>query len=330
MAKPKIIPGIDCDTDATEGIRKVLRSRLREMCALRKTSLDWNDPEGVHDMRVASRRLRSALSDFMPYIRSRSLTSSLNEIRDIADVLGQVRDQDVAIMALEILATKTPSKVTSTLDQIVEEHKEIRNEAREQLKRALNKDQIQQFESDFATAIDEATSRPQRTRRGSRTPDSTRTLSYSTIGRSIIVGRLKDLEKLSDSLYQPLEVEPLHKMRIAAKRLRYSLELFEQCWGTMSMFAQRTAALQLALGELHDCDVWINSFGRRLQNQNSQKQNEASIWLLNHFMEVRAISFAGAFGCWRDWEKDAFSAQLRECLKTIKTNRATDPVKAAP
>src|SRR6266536_2221294 len=101
MAKAKQIATIDFDGAADLGMRLALTSRLEEMSALKERVLDWSGPEGVHDMRVASRRLRSALRDFLPYLRKRRLASSINRIREIADALGQIRDQDVAIIALE-------------------------------------------------------------------------------------------------------------------------------------------------------------------------------------------------------------------------------------
>ncbi|HEV2883342.1 MAG TPA: CHAD domain-containing protein, partial [Pyrinomonadaceae bacterium] len=69
MAKAQQIVGIECDQAATEMVPLVLAPRLEEMCLLRKAALDFKDPEGVHDMRVASRRLRSALRDFAPHLR---------------------------------------------------------------------------------------------------------------------------------------------------------------------------------------------------------------------------------------------------------------------
>src|SRR5258708_255901 len=120
MAKSKVISGIDYEAAVAAGIRPVLSSRLDEMCALRERALDWSDPEGVHDMRVASRRLRGALNDFAPFLRKRSLTSSLKQIKEIADSLGAVRDQDVAIEALEKLATKVPVEVSKPVSHLIE------------------------------------------------------------------------------------------------------------------------------------------------------------------------------------------------------------------
>src|SRR6267142_4130494 len=101
MAKPRRIKGIDCNAAATIGVRLVLIKRFEEMSKFRSAALNWEDSEGVHSMRVASRRLRSALRDFMLYLRRRGLTSQLDHIKRIASTLGAVRDQDVAISALE-------------------------------------------------------------------------------------------------------------------------------------------------------------------------------------------------------------------------------------
>jgi len=50
-------------------------------------------------MRVLSRRLRSAINDFKPYFRKGSLPRP--KLSDVADALGAVRDEDVALMALQ-------------------------------------------------------------------------------------------------------------------------------------------------------------------------------------------------------------------------------------
>src|SRR5437870_7378273 len=118
MAKAKQIPAVDCAAPAPDGIRLVLNLRLAEMCALRDRALDWKDPEGVHDMRVASRRLRGALRDFLPYLQKRPLFTCLREIRSVARSLGRVRDYDVAIMALEKIAAKAPPEIATGIFRI--------------------------------------------------------------------------------------------------------------------------------------------------------------------------------------------------------------------
>jgi CHAD domain-containing protein len=313
MAKAKVITGIDCDTAAAEGIAPVLISRLGEMCELRASAVDWSDPKGVHDMRVASRRLRSALSDFMPYLRKRGLASTLKEIKTIADALGEVRDQDVAIAALEKLSTHIPATVAEALKVIVDERKGTRDKARKELSHVLRKGRVKQLESDFASAISAATMEPRIAKPAARTR-----MTYRRVNRSIILARLGEVEKLSDGLYRPLDVDALHELRIAAKRLRYALELFQPCWGeTISTIAKTVAALQTALGELHDCDVWIESFGDRLRGakKNGEGPSEASMWLLSYFLKLRTKHLRDALSLWCEWEAHDTSRSLIASLE---------------
>jgi CHAD domain-containing protein len=97
------------------------------MCEQREKALDWGDPEGVHDMRVSSRRLRGALRDFMPYLRKRKLGSVLEHVKELADALGAVRDQDVAIAGLQKLGAGAPIGPAAIVDQLVVSREIVEN-----------------------------------------------------------------------------------------------------------------------------------------------------------------------------------------------------------
>src|SRR4030095_5912302 len=256
MAHDHRIKGIDCGGAAVVGIHKALNDRFEEMCGLRRDAIKWKDPEGVHSMRVASRRLRSALSDFMPYVNKRSLSSILKQIRSLADALGEVRDQDVAILALEKLESETPQEFFATLQKLIKARKDSRRASRQELKRLLVKDRLKELSDDFNKTMTAATKL-----KGGMSASSPYSHSYEDIAKAIIRDRLGELEALSSSLYQPLEATKLHEMRIGAKRLRYAVEMFADCWESDILpFAKSSARLQGALGRLHDCDVWIQSF----------------------------------------------------------------------
>ncbi len=77
MAKAKQIIGIDCDGPAHVAIAQVLNTRMGKMCAFREYVVESRDPEGVNDMRVASRWLRTALMDFTPYLEKKRFADSL-------------------------------------------------------------------------------------------------------------------------------------------------------------------------------------------------------------------------------------------------------------
>src|SRR5213076_131172 len=63
-----------------------------------------SDIERVHDMRVATRRLRAALEVFEPSFPKREFKRSLRDVKELADALGGRRDPDVALAAVEQIA----------------------------------------------------------------------------------------------------------------------------------------------------------------------------------------------------------------------------------
>jgi CHAD domain-containing protein len=313
MAKAKRVKGINCNSVASIGMKLVLVTRFEELYGFRETALDWSDPEGVHSMRVASRRLRSALRDFTPYLRKRGLTAVQKRLRNVAGALGEVRDHDVALLALEELEKRAPANVSATLKQFIETRKDQREQAREKLKAVVDTTRLDQLQSDFVAAVDRATATD-----GPKAQPAPQ-ITYLKMSRAVILDRLKELEKLSADVFRPFEVETLHDMRIAAKRLRYAVELFQSCWGrSISTYAKSAARLQTTLGDLHDCDVWIESFGNAIDDARKQKQDAemaAFVWLLGHFVKLRTKHLRRAFAEWSRWEAQDLSGKLRDSLR---------------
>ncbi len=66
--------------------------------------LDLKSPERVHDMRVATRRLRAAMEVFQPCFPRKRFRRALKEVKALADALGERRDRDVEIEFLERFA----------------------------------------------------------------------------------------------------------------------------------------------------------------------------------------------------------------------------------
>jgi len=321
MAKAKRIKGINCKASASHGVKLVLLTRFEELVGFQEAALNWTDPEGVHSMRVASRRLRSALRDFAPYVRKRPLASVLKQLRRIADSLGEVRDQDVAIMALEKMVTHAPADFASALQQFIAGKRELRDRSREALQPILEKTALSELEADFIVGVAAATAvRVQRTQ---TTPE----VSFLMMSQAVIQERLREFEKLSNGLFQPFEIENLHEMRIGAKRLRYAIELFQQCWGrSIASYAKRAARIQTALGDVHDCDVWIESVGKQILQARKTRENDqitALMWLLSHLVKLRTKHLRAAFTRWREWELQDASGKLRAVLQKELPEKGT-------
>jgi CHAD domain-containing protein len=319
MAKAADIVGLDCEARAQAGITLVLRTRLEEMCSYRAAALDESDTEGVHDMRVASRRLRSAMADFAPYLHGRLPRKRL---RQLARALGVVRDEDVAQRLLEKMALEVEADMGKGFRAIRLMRRERRDDAHALLALALEESALEALQQKFLRKLAAATATDDEKQAHSAEPP----LSFKQMGREIIGARLTDLIARGGALYQPNDVERLHRLRIAAKRLRYALELFTPCLGAeLHDAAAEVARLQKALGDLHDCDVWVDSLGSLLEQTRVRKdelivetattlthERKAMFQLLHYFTQERTKHFHDALDCWTDWEAKSFFTQLRE------------------
>jgi CHAD domain-containing protein len=84
--------------------------------------------------------------------------------------------------------------------------------------------------------------------------------------RRIVAVRLAELTSFADSAFEPDAVEALHDMRIAAKRVRYVLELMAPVLGKEAeRGAKQARKLQDLLGEIHDCDVMVPRVERHIE-----------------------------------------------------------------
>lgn len=104
MAKARQIEGLSADDPYALAAAKIVDVRARELFDNAHGVLDIRDIERVHDMRVASRRLRAALEIFSPCFPPKELKAALSEVKELADALGERRDRDVTIAALEDVA----------------------------------------------------------------------------------------------------------------------------------------------------------------------------------------------------------------------------------
>jgi CHAD domain-containing protein len=104
MAKARPIEGLTSNDAYAAAAAKIVAVRAREVADHSQNVLDVTDIERVHDMRVATRRLRAALEIFEPCFPAQQYEETLKEIKAVADALGERRDADVAIKALERFA----------------------------------------------------------------------------------------------------------------------------------------------------------------------------------------------------------------------------------
>jgi CHAD domain-containing protein len=149
----------------------------------------------------------------------------------------------------------------------------------------------------------------------------------------IVRVRLDELTGFMPTAADPDEVVALHDMRIAAKRLRYILEVTGSCFGPYAGTAVKMVKdLQDLLGEIHDCDVQLPEVAAFLQELMEQDAAVAGaspkglartpnrrtyaglVALQVHLRARRRTLFEDFLELWRDYERKGFAARLAFAL----------------
>ena len=137
MAKSRPIRGLSPDTRFRDAAAAAVSVRATEVFSFADAALDLSDIEGVHDMRVATRRLRAALEVFATCFPPKAHAAALAEVKDLADRLGERRDPDVAIEELEAVAAELAPADQPGVAGLVEELRAEQAAANETVARSL-------------------------------------------------------------------------------------------------------------------------------------------------------------------------------------------------
>ncbi len=108
MARAREVPGFDCDEAFAIAAARVVRVRAAEVFEHADGVLDVERIDRLHDMRVATRRLRAALEVFEAGFPRKRHRKALKKVKGLADALGERRDRDVEIEFLTGFAAEAP------------------------------------------------------------------------------------------------------------------------------------------------------------------------------------------------------------------------------
>jgi CHAD domain-containing protein len=137
VAKARDIPGLDPAMSFAAAAALAVETRSRELLDHADGVLDVSDIERVHDMRVATRRLRAVIEIFSSCLPKRERRAALREVKTLADALGERRDADVAIAALEGLAKSLTTEDRMGVKSLVDSLRARQQEANQDLAGAL-------------------------------------------------------------------------------------------------------------------------------------------------------------------------------------------------
>ncbi len=239
--------------------RKVMGQQALKMRANVQGTLDDVDPEYLHDLRVAVRRLRSALRLFAAILGPRRCDSLRLELGEFGRLLGAVRDLDVFRLSLRAQAQRLgESGAIAVLlaDQLGQQ----RAPAREALETALAS---KRFASLLRRLDALASSSPPRRPRGMQGR------SVAAAAPGLLQQAQKRVLRLGRSIGPDSPATDLHRLRILFKRLRYASEFFQEAFvdpasgrDPLADYLPLLVRFQDCLGEHQDAVVAIG----RIQN----------------------------------------------------------------
>lgn len=149
MAKAWKIPQLNTDDNVKICLKKILRTRFREMFACEKGTFEGTDSEALHDMRVSSRRLQSVLKIFTDCFPKKKHKTHYARVRCFIRSLGRVRDVDVIISMLEKSAKPLEQKDRKILDLMIARQKNMRLQERKNLLREFKLLEKERFKEKF-------------------------------------------------------------------------------------------------------------------------------------------------------------------------------------
>ena len=139
MAKARDIPGFAAELPLREAAALAVGTRADEVWEHEHRVMDTGDIEGVHDMRVATRRLRAAMEIFAPCFPKKRHRKALREVKDLADLLGERRDPDVMIDRLHSIAADLNREDRPGIESLCEELRAGQEDANARLSKQLAK-----------------------------------------------------------------------------------------------------------------------------------------------------------------------------------------------
>jgi len=231
----------------------VLRRQLAVVCAKEPGTRLGEDPEELHDMRVATRRLRAAFSLFEGVLPVRAQTFR-DELGWLARLLGAVRDLDVQLLGLADMASSGVADdhfgpgfdgrdPRADLAALLERERE---EARAAMLGGLDSVRWDRLVKGLTVMAQQG---PPRRSLATREP--------AVIGLpDLVVARHDKVAKAAKRAKRTGVVSDFHALRIRCKRLRYALEFSSDVYGgRTARFVREMTVLQDELGAMQDAEV---------------------------------------------------------------------------
>jgi putative phosphoesterase len=279
------------------------------------------DIEYIHKMRVVSRRLRAAMPLFQVCLPRKQFKKWLKEAKKVTQLLGEARDLDVQIAFVkEYTKTVALPKERAGTQFLLRTQKKQRTKIQPNVVAGLNELEASGVLEEIAGFCD------QKLAELAKAPfDVSAVLEKAYWQISL---KLDDFLSMEEYVHQQDQHGKHHEMRIKAKWLRYTMEAFAPLYkGQLDESIEVIKNFQDVLGEMHDCDVWINcipTFIATAEKQTSSKSKTTNqklglLKFLEYVADKKQDEYRHFVELWDQEKGSNFFEELRN-----KVNRGFD------
>jgi CHAD domain-containing protein len=230
----------------------VLAHNLNTLSVWQNKARTWDDTEGVHQVRISFRRLRSALNIFRPILTRDVRLFWTAKIKELADLTNMARDIDVLIEeglpAFQEAYSDERFAGEERFNIILHTQREA---AYKQVRAMLDSGDFGTFMRDFPIWIDSQGwsqgDLPHKKRKR-------QTINIVTMGKRLLDKQDSAVREFGHTV-NPENTKEMHRLRIACKKLRYASEFFFPVIEGLDTYLQHLKGLQDILGIMHDSAI---------------------------------------------------------------------------
>lgn len=302
---------------APGAVAKILAHAVSQMLANEGAILRDRNPEGVHQMRVALRRLRSAISAFKALLDPTRLAALKPEIAWLTKTLGLTRDLDVFQESI-LSPVEQSFQGDLELAQLAGTARTEKRKAWEALHEALKSERyrllvlrLMAFVAAMESKVPDRIGAGNGIRDPRKSPDSESAHEPNTRPivdelRKHLTRRLKKVTKLGKAI-EELSIPQRHELRIQLKKLRYLADFGQSCFPrpAVTRYLKHLSTLQDLFGQLNDAAVAEDMVDRLLaaHNEHSAELSRASGLVVGWHRAMSVALWHGARKAWRRFSK---------------------------
>jgi CHAD domain-containing protein len=251
-------PGTAPSTNEWSKVRKLALRHLNRFVSLEPKVLKGDDPDAIHDMRVASRRLQQVLDLISPKPLPREVRRLKRKIRRCRGALGDLRNCDVLLQQVQGRLARKRCSHREAWTAVKQHLQERRSESFSRAVRKLSKVNLAIFYMRTKEILDRLKPTPDHDH-GSHPlvqPDRPALEPFQVRLTQALADAWREFEKQVAASHEEMTAPSIHAARICAKRLRYLLEVANQFGipGSSGALAW-LRKIQDNLGDWHDMEV---------------------------------------------------------------------------